>query len=229
VCQLWRYPVKSMQGERCEFLDLDPRGVTGDRAYAIRDIEGKFGSGKNTRRFRKIDGLFGFRAAYDGAVPAVYFPNGNFMRGDDPTIHVALSNELGQPVTLVLESDVPHFDAAPIHILTTASLAWLKSALPDSIVDERRFRPNLVVETPDDAPREHTWVDKFIHIGGEVKLRVVDRTERCRMVALAQSELPDDLAILGHITECADLEFGAYAEIVSPGTIRRGDVATLGG
>jgi len=62
VRELWRYPVKSMRGERRERVWLDQRGVLGDRLYAVRDEAGKFGSGKTTRRFRRIDGLFRFRA-----------------------------------------------------------------------------------------------------------------------------------------------------------------------
>ena len=60
VRSLWRYPVKSFLGERCDILELETRGVVGDRRWAIRDAQGRFGSGKDTRRFRRIDGLFEF-------------------------------------------------------------------------------------------------------------------------------------------------------------------------
>jgi uncharacterized protein len=53
ISQFWRYPVKSMLGERRQSLTVEQRGVQGDRLYAVRDADGKFGSGKNTRRFRK--------------------------------------------------------------------------------------------------------------------------------------------------------------------------------
>ncbi|WP_255433139.1 MOSC domain-containing protein [Alcanivorax sp. 24] len=49
---MWRYPVKSMLGERCKTLRMTERGVGGDRLFTVRDTEGRFGSGKNTRRFR---------------------------------------------------------------------------------------------------------------------------------------------------------------------------------
>ncbi len=87
---LWRYPVKSLLGEECETLELEERGVVGDRLYAIRDGEGKFGSGKSTRRFRRIEGLFGLSAIYDEEVPVIRFPDGGKMRGDDPDIHAAI-------------------------------------------------------------------------------------------------------------------------------------------
>lgn len=74
VAALWRYPVKSMRGERMSALEFDERGGIADRQFAIRDAEGKFGSGKNTRRFRRIDGLFGFRASLRGDTPMIEFP-----------------------------------------------------------------------------------------------------------------------------------------------------------
>ena len=37
VSQVWRYPVKSMQGERLDSVELGPRGLPGDRAWAVRD------------------------------------------------------------------------------------------------------------------------------------------------------------------------------------------------
>ena len=106
VARLWRYPVKSMGGEQCESLDVNARGVEGDRLFALSDPNGKFGSGKNTRRFRRIDGLFGFQAVYEGDIPAILFPDGRTMRGDHPDIHATLSNTLGQPVTLVREAGI---------------------------------------------------------------------------------------------------------------------------
>lgn len=63
VRELWRYPVKSMQGERLSNAKVGIRGVAHDRGYALLDTEtGKFGSGKTTRRFRRMDGLFRFHA-----------------------------------------------------------------------------------------------------------------------------------------------------------------------
>jgi hypothetical protein len=50
VTALWRYPVKSMRGERLAEGEFGERGLDGDRLYAVRDPDGKFGSGKNTRR-----------------------------------------------------------------------------------------------------------------------------------------------------------------------------------
>jgi len=227
VQQLWRYPVKSLLGERCATLDVGKKGVSGDRIYAILDASGKFGSGKNTRRMRKIDGLLKLGAAFDDNQVTVHFSGGRSMAANDAAIAETLSIELGLPVTLADCAERPLFDVASVHLLTTAALAWLKTALPESHIDERRFRPNVLIETPDNAPLEHTWLDRTIQIGDAVKLRIIDRTERCGMVALAQSELPDDLRVLRYITECAGLKFGVYADVIAPGRVQPGDTVSL--
>ena len=227
VAKLWRYPVKSVGGEACERLDLDARGIEGDRRYAVLNAEGKLGSGKTTRRFRQIDGLLELRAVYQGDVPELIFRDGTRMLGSDPQIHAALSNALNLPVTLGREHDVPHLDAGPVHLITTAALAWLRSALPDSRIDERRFRPNVVIDAPGNGQVEQEWIGKTLAIGQHVRLRIVDRTGRCRMTTLPQADLPHDPRILGSIIRDADSDFGVYAEVVVAGAISRNDSCTL--
>lgn len=223
ICDLWRYPVKSMRGERCERLWLNQRGVIGDRLYAIRDEAGKFGSGKTTRRFRRIDGLFRFRAVYDGEIPLLTFPDGATLRGDAPTIHAALSAQLEMPVTLSREADIPHFDDGSLHLLTTASMRALDRSLSGEALDGRRFRPNILIETEASGFPEDAWQGQDIAVGTEVRLRVVGRAERCVMVGLAQDELPDDARILREVARVNAACLGVYADVLTPGAIRIGD------
>ncbi|MGZ3584240.1 MAG: MOSC domain-containing protein [Ktedonobacterales bacterium] len=223
VRELWRYPVKSMRGERCERLWLDQRGVIGDRLYAVRDEAGKFGSGKTTRRFRRIDGLFRFRAVYEGEVPLLTFPDGTALRGDDPAIHAVLSAQLGMPVTLSREAEISHFDAGPLHLLTTASMRTVGESLPECALDGRRFRPNILVETEGRGFPEDAWQGQNIAVGAEVRLRVAGRTERCVMVGLAQDELPNDSRILREVARVNAACLGVYADVLTPGAIRIGD------
>src|SRR5882724_1272377 len=160
VARLWRYPVKSMLGEECERLTMTSRGVEGDRLFAVRDAQGKFGSGKTTRRFRQINGLLAFRAMYDGDLPAIVFPDGRCIRGSDPAIDTALSAALGLPVTLAREASISHLDAGPVHLVTTASLAWLQALLGKVRIDERRFRPNVLVSVPGESQIEQGWLGR---------------------------------------------------------------------
>jgi uncharacterized protein YcbX len=227
IVTLWRYPVKSVGGEECERLDVHMRGIAGDRRYAVLNAEGRLGSGKTTRRFRQIDGLLDLRAAYRDEVPELLFPDGTRMLASDPQIHAALSRALKVPVTLAREQGVSHLDAGPVHLITTAALAWLRSVLPDSRIDERRFRPNVVIDAPGAGQVEQEWIGKILSIGEHVRLRVVDRTERCRMTTLAQADLPSDPRVLASIIRDADAGFGVYADVVVPGAISRNDSCTL--
>ncbi len=227
IGRLWRYPVKSLLGEQREALDLNTRGVEGDRLFAIRNSEGKLASGKNTRRFFKLDGLFALRASYDGEVPLISFADGSTLRGDQPEIHATLSNTLGQPLTLAREADISHLDAGPVHLITTASLTWLQNSVPGVQADEHRFRPNIVVETSGVMPLENTWLGKTLAIGKQVVLRASQPTERCVMTTYAQSDLPFDPRILKGIAQHADLCFGIYAQVLVRGTIRCGDSVTV--
>jgi len=221
VIELWRYPVKSMLGESCEEIELDARGVAGDRLYAVQDTNGKFGSGKDTRHFRKIDGLFLFRAHFHDQIPQVRFPDGKLISGNDPAINGALSDALGQPVQLVREAAISHLDEGPIHIVTRAALASFQGIAPESTVDARRFRPNIVLSTSN-GPPEQTWQGKRARIG-DAEIKFSSHTERCGMVAFPQSELLKAPQILRHITQELGLKFGLYAEVVKPGVIKLGD------
>lgn len=227
VARVWRYPVKSMLGQRADAIDVAASGVVGDRRYAIRDHNGRLGSGKNAGRLKKIDGLLCFRARYEGGRAVVTFPDATEIDADDPEMGALLSDVLGQPVGFERTDDGSHVDAGPLHLLTTASLAWLARTLPAAKTDERRFRPNVVIEAAGDEPVEQDWIGRTLRIGAEGVLRVTEPTERCGMVALEQDDLPRDPGVLRHITQNADLNFGVYAEVITPGRIEAGDEVVL--
>ncbi len=227
VARIWRYPVKSMLGTTADSIAVSATGVAGDRRYAIREASGRMGSGKNTRRHRKIDGLFGFHARYERERAWITLPDGREIAADADDAGAILSAVLGEPVTLEREDGATHFDDSPLHLLTTASLAWLDRTLPEARTDERRFRPNLVLDAPGADPVEQSWIGRRLRVGGEVELEITGPTRRCGMVAFGQDDLPHEPSVLRHITDHADLLFGVYACVIRPGTVRMGDAVTL--
>lgn len=227
IRDLWWYPVKSMLGVSSDALALDRRGVIGDRWFAVRTAAGKFGSGKTTRRFQQIDDLFRFQAHGLDGVPAIQFPSGVIMRADDPTVHQVLSDVLEQPVMLVEEAAISHLDAGPVHLVTTAALAWLQAALPTTAIDARRFRPNMVLAVPGCDLVDHQWIGRRLRIGGTVELHVRALAERCGMVGFHQSALPQAPAILRHLVQHTGGMFGVYADVVVPGVIHTDDPVLL--
>jgi MOSC domain-containing protein len=220
VAELWRYPVKSLLGEQLQAVQVEERGIVGDRLFA--DREGKIGSGKTTRRFRRLDGLFDLRARGGGERPIVTLPDGRELRAGDAELDAFVSERYGDELRVLREDGVPHHDAAPLHLLTTSSVRWLGMKIPASQIDARRFRPNVLLETSGDALVEDAWVGRRLALG-DVVIRVLERTERCVMTTNAQSELPKDPAVLRAVTELNDVCLGIYASVEQGGIVTVGD------
>jgi uncharacterized protein len=121
------------------------------------------------------------------------------------------------------------FDAAVVHILTTATLDHLRELYPEGRFEARRFRPNIVVEpTPGEMGFvENAWVQRVLAIGKEVRLRISGPCSRCVMTTLPQGDLPRDLGILRTAARHNQVNVGVYASVVGGGTIRRGDPVRL--
>ena len=225
VDEVWRHPVKSLGGERLDSCAVDARGLHRDRWWALRDPDGKLGSGKSTRRFRAMPGLLELSARLDEDRAEIRWADGTRLSSTDAGIDDRLSEQVGRPVVLAAETDTSHLDEAPVHLVATASLDWL-SQRHGSSVDRRRVRPNLVVSTS--SPRaEEAWVGRTLRIGAEVVLRVTHRTERCVMTTQQQAELPADRRVLHTIAEASDLCFGVHADVVRAGTVHLGDPVLL--
>ena len=222
VAELWRYPVKSLLGEQLREVEVDTRGLVGDRLYAVTDRDGKLGSGKTSQRFRRLDGLFDLQARSGGERPLVLLPDGRELEVGDAELDAFLSERYADELRVLQEDGVPHHDAAPLHLLTTSSVRWLRSILSASRIDARRFRPNVLLETAGADLAEDAWVGRRFALGSTV-IRVDERTERCVMTTNAQSELPQDPAVLRAVTELNDVCLGVNASVERGGIVRVGD------
>ncbi len=109
VATLWRYPVKSMQGEELNGAQVTTGGLLGDRVYALIDIETrKVVSAKNPKKW---PGFFSFRAAFTspsspdkGQAVWITLPDGTVLRSDQSDINARLSQFLGTKVALQSQS-----------------------------------------------------------------------------------------------------------------------------
>ena len=224
VVALHRYPVKSMTGQEVDALRLDARGVVGDRIWAVRTAAGRLGSGKTTRRFEAVDGVLRLRAGERAGAVVAVLPDGTTVRVDDPAAAEPLSRVLGRPVNFVPEGAVSHFDDGPVSLLGTASLAAVAERRGEP-VDAVRFRPNVVLLTT--VPfAEDEWVGRRVRIGTAV-LAVAMTSVRCAMVDAETADLPAQPGNLVAVGRAHGAELGVIAAVVEPGTIRRGDVATV--
>lgn len=245
VVRLRRYPVKSMQGENLASVEIGPRGLEGDRRFAVIDGEaGRVASAKNPRKW---GALLGLRAELrDGVLVVVAGDGTEFSDGTAE----ALSRLLGRRVA-VSETPPPaaaiemfhpdggaesveelppggFFDLAPVHLLTTATLRRLGELAPGGNFDERRFRPNVVVETVPGLGGfvEGGWVGRILVIG-EARLRVTAPCARCVMTTLAQPGLPADAGVLRAAADHNGAAVGAYAVVRGPGAVACGGAVWL--
>ncbi|HVB82978.1 MAG TPA: MOSC N-terminal beta barrel domain-containing protein [Candidatus Binataceae bacterium] len=271
VSAVFRYPVKSMLGEKPAELELTTNGTLGDRAWAVREASGRIATAK------KWPAMLGLRASYDSpprsaelAPITIVFPDGGSIHAADPDASARLSAVLGRPVLLerakadehsrgeidpqTIFADVPveqifpgltsqtipdtfglmrgaFFDSAPIHVLASGSLEHLKRLCGgDSILDARRFRPNIFVDTSGtgaDGFVEDEWLDGTLEIGETAKIVGMKPALRCVMTTHAQTDLPRDLSILRTAARHHKATLGVFASIGAPGTVRVGDPVYL--
>jgi uncharacterized protein YcbX len=231
VREIRRYPVKSMAGESLPAVDLDSRGLVGDRWYAVVDGDGKLASGKPSRRFRRVPELMRHASRMDGDLPRVTLADGRSARADDEDAMATLVEAMAGPGwALRREAQTPHHDAAPVHIATTATLAFLSAAVGTEVTAER-LRPNVLLDIDGEGPVEDGWVGRELTVG-EVRLRVTGRTERCVMVDHVRPDLPALPARAGVLKAAGALNeacAGVYAVVLAPGRISAGDPVRLQG
>ena len=227
VASLWRYPVKSMGGERLAELELEGSGVAGDRTWGVRDREAGV-----VLTAKRCPPLLHARASIgDGGTTVVALPDGGGGEAGTPALDAALSDWLGrlvvlEPAAAGVAADYDDgftgppgrfVDGWPVHLVTTATLAG---------DDERRYRPNVVVAVEGAPFLEDGWVDGSLGIGG-AHLDVRKRCGRCVMVTRAQPGLPEDRSRLGRL-KGRDGRFGVYLRVARPGEIRVDDEVRLG-
>ena len=107
VAEIWRYPVKSMGGERLEQSAIDTRGLHADRMWAVRDVElGTFTTARRWPALLQCHARFAVDPAGRPAGPGdvlevvVSFPDGTELSSSDPSIHDRLSDLIGKPARL---------------------------------------------------------------------------------------------------------------------------------
>ena len=226
VARLTRYPVKSVLGEDVDETRVETRGLVGDRAWAVYTDDGGIGSGKTSRRFRRVDGLLDVRASLADGVPELHLPGGRRVRVDDPAAARLLGELLGRAVTLRPETTVPHHDESPVHVVTTAALRALAAEVGAS-VDPVRFRANVLLDVDGTGHVEDRWPRRALAVGDEVVLGVEGGMQRCVMVNAAHGAVPAHRGLLATLGRTHDVDFGVAAVVVHGGTIRRGDAVRL--
>ena len=232
VLELWRYPVKSLQGERLDVARIDTGGIDGDRQWALFDVA--TGLGLTARR--EPDLLFAAARLRSGGGVEIVLPDGTVTVDD-----AVLSDWLGRPVTLRSATEVTeqrryqgldddldersgwhdwegaaggafHDNAnGRLSLVSTGTLGdW----------DRRRFRSNVVL----DGAGEAGLVGARVRLGGAV-VDVVEPIPRCVMVTRPQGGgIGRDTGVLKTIHRVHDGNLAMAGLVREPGTVRTGDV-----
>jgi uncharacterized protein YcbX len=114
-----------------------------------------------------------------------------------------------------------------MHIVTTSTLAFVRTLYPGGDYDARRFRPNIVIDTADaEGPVEQAWIGRMLRIGA-AEFDVTKTCHRCVITTLPQFELPHDPAILRTVNQQAEGECGVYLRARAEAEIGTGDYVLL--
>ena len=208
LAELWRYPVKSMRGERVPRALLGRDGIQGDRAVLVRAPRGRI----VTARTRP--GLLGLHATIgpDGE-PLV---DGRPWR--DPDVGRQVEKLAGAGATLEIADDPGRFDVLPLLVATDG-------ALQAAGYDWRRFRPNLIVGGVEGLA-ERAWEGRRLRVGSAL-LDVVDLRARCVMTTFDPDTQAQDPKVLWRIVEEFDGVLGLNCAVIEGGIVANGDPVEL--
>jgi len=215
VVEIWRYPVKSMAGERLDSCMVTELGLEGDRHWAFIDgTEPRVGKFFNIKQH---SGLMRYQARLVDGKLEVTSPD-----GESSGLDGALSTLLGKSrrIVNVRKQAGANFDDAPVLIVNLASVEAfaLEAGIP---VDRRRFRANLYVDGLE-PEAEVRWLGQRIR-AGEAELEVIERCVRCVVVNHDPDTVETTPRLLDLLVERHDKCMGMYCRVIRPGRVAVGD------
>lgn len=201
IAELWRYPVKSMAGERLEVAEVTAGGLLGDRLVHVAGADGHVITSRTHPRLLGLHGSLG----PDGE-PLV---NGRPWAGRESANAVRAA--AGPAARLVRYDGLDRFDVLPLLVGTDGAFEQLG-------VDHRRLRPNIVVGGVDGLA-ERGWPGRRLRIGSVIA-SVAQLRSRCVMTTYDPDTQEQDLSVLRRIAS----EFGGRMAL-DCGVVRGGRIA----
>jgi uncharacterized protein len=220
VAEVWRYPVKSMAGERLESCEVIETGLEGDRRWAL--LDGSPHRAGKPLTIREEDRLMTYRARFAGGRAEVLTPRGEVALMDGSLVS-RLASETSRPLTL-RELEGANFDDSPVLVVNLATVAAFGVEVGME-VDHRRFRANLYVKGL--APEEElAWIGRHVAVG-EAELEVVSRCERCVVITKDPDTVATTPELLRVLTQTQETCMGVYCRVTRPGQVAAGDRVSL--
>ncbi len=239
---LYRYPVKSMAGERLEVADLGWHGIEGDRRLAFRRIDDRTGMPWLTAS--RLPDLLRYvplrqqtdQEDLDEALPTnIRTPEGKVLTicGKDAGKDLAkeVSRRYGAPVELMqLHHGI--FDDATISVIASETVNEV-SRLAGVNPDVRRFRPNILVRLAQPAAfQEEDWIGSVLTFGEDEDAPAIAVTMpdiRCAMVNYDPDTARPSPEILKAVVRANQNHAGIYATVTRPGILAAGQKVFLHG
>lgn len=235
VSELWRYPASSLAGERLEAISIEVEGIVGDRMFGLVDAtDNEIARPDRDAKWHKVPRVRTRLTRSRELEVAV--PGGDWLPAPGAESDRSVSAYLGFEASIrpfrrenagsgysgPLTAE--RYRKAPIHLLTTASLARLKALHPEGTADPRRFRPNIVVDM---APVEGSfpeteWIGRKLAIG-ELLLTISEPCRRCGFTIIAQDGFDHDPAILRNLVRHNAHNLGVYCTVDRPANVEVGD------
>lgn len=208
VAELWRYPVKSLAGERLAVAELGPGGLVGDRLVQVYDARGRVVTARTRPGLLGLHGTLG-----PGGEPLV---DGHPWASAAAT--AAVRAAVGDGARLRRFEGLDRFDVLPLLVATDGAVAALG-------VDRRRLRPNIVVGGVEGLA-ERAWPGRRLTIGDAV-VAVRTLRERCVMTTFDPDTLEQDVSVLRRIVKEFEGTMALDCEVVRGGRVAAGDPVML--
>jgi uncharacterized protein YcbX len=207
VAGLWRYPVKSLAGERLSHADIGVEGVRGDRRAWVLGPEGV----RTSRRHYKLLGLRGTLGA--GDTPLI-----DGHPWDSPAAGALVHRAAGDDAWVETADAPTRFDVLPLLVATDGAVAAFGQ-------DVRRLRPNIVIGGVEGL-EEREWPGAELRIGTLI-IRLDSLRGRCPMTTVDPDTLVRDPDVLKDIGRRFGGRLALNADVARAGTVAVGDRAVL--
>ena len=207
VAGLWRYPVKTLAGERLSAVTVGLNGVPGDRVVWVRGPEG-------VRTSRRHHRLLGLRGAWSPDEHVLI--DGHAW--ESPEAIALVKGAAGDDAWLERSNEDDRFDVLPLLVATDGAVAAFGR-------DVRRLRPNILIGGVDGLD-ERRWPGATLHIGNLI-VRLDSLRARCPMTTVDPDTLERDPEVLRDIGRRFGGRLALNAAVLRAGTIAEGDPVTI--
>lgn len=208
VAEIWRYPVKTMAGEKLSRVYVGPLGIHGDRLVRVEDAVRRVVTSRSHPRFLGHKGLLSALGE-----PLVDGQPWDHEETAAKTVAIA-----GPGAKLVRHEAADRFDVLPLLVATDGAIAAFGH-------DLRRLRPNIVIGGVS-GMAEREWPGVCLQIG-DVRIGVQDLRDRCIMTSFDPDTLVQDKEITRDIYRRFDGKLALNCFVIEGGEIAVGDVVQV--